>query len=88
MKGLPEAVIPLLRDTEKYNFSEHNGDSPSADLLLCLQMFHLNDHHVAAQEPPFQMEFWESHRADQKPKRWTSDPKANCCNSLYPACWG
>lgn len=87
MKGLPGAVIPLLRDIEKYYFSEHNGDIPSANLLLCLKMFNLNDHHVAAQEPPFHMGFWESHRADQKPERWTLDPKASCCSSRYPMCW-
>lgn len=81
MKGLPGAVTPLLRDIEKYYFPEHSGDILSANLLVCLEVFNLNDHRVVAQESPSHMGFWESHRADQKPKRWTLDPKANCCNS-------
>lgn len=57
MKGLPGAVIPLLRDIQNHYFSEHNGDVPSANLPLRLKMFHLNDHHVAAQDPPFHKAF-------------------------------
>lgn len=67
MERLPGAVIPLLKNIGKLYFSEHNGDSP-ANLLLCLKMLklqklkNLSDVHVAAQEPPFHMGFWESHR--------------------------
>lgn len=37
MERLPGAVIPLMENTGKCYFSEHNGDSP-ANLLLCLKM--------------------------------------------------
>lgn len=38
MKSLAGAVIPLLKGIGKYYFSEQNGDSPSANLLLCLKI--------------------------------------------------
>lgn len=59
MKGLPGAVTPLWTDIQKYYFSEHNGDIPSVN-LLCVKKFNLNVRHVAAQEPPFHMGFWEA----------------------------
>lgn len=68
MKRLAGAVISLSKSIGKYYFSEHNGGSPSANLLLCLKMLkalklkNLNDVRVAAQESPFHMGFWESHR--------------------------